>query len=150
MRSQERRQRLDSNKLDCAAQACLKQLREREKTVVRLGPRKELDQEVDVAVAASLTTCDGTEECEPLHTQCTDLRFRRNKPFNCLFSGKRGRQHTITSLARSCFRSQFHRQPASPWRGCPGSFERGCSNPGRITRHSDHVGPTPWLCGPGG
>src|SRR3954471_9297945 len=86
MRSQERRQRLDSNQLDCATEACLEQLRQREKTRVRLGAWKELDQEVYITVSASLTAYYGAEQCESLHTKCTDLRPRRNKPFNCMFS----------------------------------------------------------------
>lgn len=114
MRSQERRQRLDSNKLDCAAEACLEQLGQREKTVVSLGSRKELDQEIDITVATSLTACYAAEQCEPPHTKYTDLRRRRNKPFNCLLSSKRGCLHTITSLAGSCLPCQFHRQPARP------------------------------------
>jgi hypothetical protein len=75
-RPQEWRQIFQRDELDAATETCFEQLEQREKVVVSLGARRELNQEIDFAVGAGFAARDGTVQRETLNTQRADLPFR--------------------------------------------------------------------------
>jgi hypothetical protein len=51
----------------------LEQIRQSRKPIVGLGPRQELNSEIDIAIKTGLTSADGAEQGELADTQAADL-----------------------------------------------------------------------------
>ncbi len=89
VRPDERRKRLRRNEFHTAPETIFKKFGKRKKTIERLGTRRKLHQEVDVAVRPGFATQDGAKQGEPGDTKGTDFRFGSRQKFRRLLSGKR-------------------------------------------------------------
>jgi len=88
-RPNKRRKRLRRNEFHPTPETVFEKLGKRKKAIERLGARRELHEEVNVAVRPGIAAKDGTEQGEPSDTKRTNLRFGSRQKVRRLFSGNR-------------------------------------------------------------
>ena len=92
-RAEERGERLRCHEFNPSAEAVFKEFGQRKKTTVRLRPRRELNEEVHIALRTCLTPQNRAKESEPRHPQRADLSFALGQPVNSLLAGKNRSMH---------------------------------------------------------
>jgi hypothetical protein len=91
-------QRLGRDEFNAVLKDILKEIRERHKVAEGFRFRSELDENINVAIRASLATNDRAKERETTHTEAADLGLSGSQALNCLLSSERSLVHTRESI----------------------------------------------------